>query len=324
MEKEKIYLKEFFKQQACLAYISSFYHEDGYCHLKREDFAKFLNIKKIDDTSNMIKKLSNSGAISNETIQGYCLRIKLLNKNQGCPDFILRNDLPFYVRGFLYCIKDCEIPNRKVDQIKVYSKFFNIEKKKLERVLYDTNSSLNIGDILSSYKNIEFDFKNLNDRFVYTKYGFYYKNSVKEFHCNYCGSLLNRFNSRHISYMCCDECTDLLKIDLDALSNILYNRSKKNSLNYSFEYNLTTEYIKFILTNQGLKCAYSGLNFDLFDLNALPTIDRIDSSKGYITGNIVIARNDINKMKSNYSLDHFKMLVNSVSKKIGGTEGVCL
>ena len=167
MEKEKIYLKEFFKRKACVAYISSFYYDDGYCHFKREDFAKFLNIKKIDDTSNMIKKLVSDGYIQNETVSGYCMRIKILDKSYVCPDFILRDDLPFYVRGFLYCIKDCEIPKRKVDQIKIYSKFFNIEKKKMERVLYDTNSLLNIDEILDNYKTVEFDFKNLNDKFVY-------------------------------------------------------------------------------------------------------------------------------------------------------------
>ena len=79
-----------------------------------------------------------------------------------------------------------------------------------------------------------------------------------------------------------------------------------------------------LLNTQNYKCYYSGLDFNLSDVNGSPTIDRIDSSKGYIVGNIVIARNDINKMKSNYSFEHFKMLVNFVSKKIGGMEGVCL
>lgn len=51
------------------------------------------------------------------------------------------------------------------------------------------------------------------------------------------------------------------------------------------------------------KCYYSGISFSK---DYRPSVDRIDSSKGYIKGNIVICEDKINVMKSNLSIKEFK------------------
>lgn len=313
---ETNYLKEFFKQKSCAAFISSYYYKDGYCHLKREDLAKFLNVKKLDTTSIMINKLVKNNWISNKTVNGFYMRIKLLDKDLICPDFILNEELPLFVRGFLYCIKDCEIPKRKVDQIKIYSKFFEVEKRKIEKILYSTTKLLNINDILSNFDIIHFDLNNLYDNLNYSYNGFYYRKAAQDIYCKYCGSLLNNNNKYEKEYKCCKNCSDLLKTDSGIISSLLYKRSKHNSVNYDFDYSIDKKYLSDILIEQNFKCAYSGLDFDLFDTIGVPTVDRIDSNKGYVKGNVSIVRCDVNKMKSDYNLDRFKLLIKSLNNNI--------
>ena len=79
-----------------------------------------------------------------------------------------------------------------------------------------------------------------------------------------------------------------------------------------------------MLIKQDYKCAYSGLEFDLNDINGTPSVDRIDSSKGYVIGNVAIVRTDINKMKNNYFMDLFKKLVCAAADNFNRMEGACL
>ena len=94
----------------------------------------------------------------------------------------------------------------------------------------------------------------------------------------------------------------------------LYKNSKHNSKNYDFEYNITPEYIQEILEKQNYKCAYSGITFssDRKDKYTYPTIDRIDSNKGYVKGNICICTQFVNTMKNNATVDQFKDIITKI------------
>jgi hypothetical protein len=48
------------------------------------------------------------------------------------------------------------------------------------------------------------------------------------------------------------------------------------------------------------------------------SIDRIDSSKGYIEGNIQWVHKDINFMKRTYSQEYFVQMCKLVSNNVGG------
>lgn len=80
-----------------------------------------------------------------------------------------------------------------------------------------------------------------------------------------------------------------------------YNYSNKN--NIKKELDITEEYLNEMYKAQEGKCYYSGIPFSK---DYRPSVDRIDSSKGYIKGNIVICEDKINVMKSNLSIKEFK------------------
>jgi hypothetical protein len=87
------------------------------------------------------------------------------------------------------------------------------------------------------------------------------------------------------------------------------------------EFNLSFESVKTLLKFQ--TCYYTGRKFD----NEGPyarSIDRIDSSKGYIEGNVVSCTVDINGKKSNLSDDEIELLYNKIvlhKKKVGEDPG---
>lgn len=77
------------------------------------------------------------------------------------------------------------------------------------------------------------------------------------------------------------------------------------------DFNLTIEYIGDLLEAQNYKCSLSGLPIDVSSKTA--SLDRIDSSKGYIEGNLQWLHKDINMMKRHYSEDYFIYLCKLVS-----------
>lgn len=87
------------------------------------------------------------------------------------------------------------------------------------------------------------------------------------------------------------------------LSNIKCRARNKN-----LKYNLDTKYMYEILQKQEFKCALSGVILELQNSstnktteNNTASIDRIDSSKGYIKGNVQWVHKRVNIMKNNLS-----------------------
>ena len=93
----------------------------------------------------------------------------------------------------------------------------------------------------------------------------------------------------------------------------------QSAMDRKLEFNLSFESVKTLLKFQ--TCYYTGRKFD----NEGPyarSIDRIDSSKGYIEGNVVSCTVDINGKKSNLSDDEIELLYNKIvlHKKKAGEE----
>lgn len=83
----------------------------------------------------------------------------------------------------------------------------------------------------------------------------------------------------------------------------------QSAMDRKLDFNLSFESVKTLLKFQ--TCYYTGRKFD----NDGPygrSIDRIDSSKGYIEGNVVSCTVDINGKKSNLSDDEIEFLYNKI------------
>ena len=98
----------------------------------------------------------------------------------------------------------------------------------------------------------------------------------------------------------------------------------RNCKKRNFEFNLTSEYLNNLWILQNKKCPYTGVDLILNthskrnkDYRYTASLDRIDSSKGYIEGNVHFVSLSINLMKNSMSekmlLEFLKIIANKYS-----------
>lgn len=93
-----------------------------------------------------------------------------------------------------------------------------------------------------------------------------------------------------------------------------------------YEFNITKEYIWDLFLKQDRKCALSGLDLCFWVRGTKGTeqtasLDRIDSKKGYIEGNVQWVHKDINLMKNKFEVEKFKNLCRKVASHCYNTNG---
>ena len=96
---------------------------------------------------------------------------------------------------------------------------------------------------------------------------------------------------------------------------------KKGARNRNIEFNVSIEYIWDLFEKQNKKCALTGIDITIsetwtkFASNEwTASLDRIDSNKGYIEGNVWWIHKIVNKMKNNLDLEEFKHWCLLISK----------
>ncbi len=83
-----------------------------------------------------------------------------------------------------------------------------------------------------------------------------------------------------------------------------FNSIKRSAASRKLEFNITIEYLWALLTKQNKKCALSGIDLCFSETRKnknkkrTVSVDRIDSSKGYIEGNVQWVHKTINIMKN--------------------------
>jgi hypothetical protein len=86
------------------------------------------------------------------------------------------------------------------------------------------------------------------------------------------------------------------------------------------ELSVTKEDVWNLFLKQNRKCALSGLDLSFptvsKDKSWTASLDRIDSSKGYIEGNIQWVHKDINMMKRTYDNQHFINMCKLIANKM--------
>ena len=92
------------------------------------------------------------------------------------------------------------------------------------------------------------------------------------------------------------------------ISGSYWGKVKKGALRRSIQFSISLEYAWKLFKEQDRRCYLSGLplRFRTYkNRDQTASLDRIDSSKGYIQGNIAWAHKDVNVMKGLMNKDYF-------------------
>ena len=86
-----------------------------------------------------------------------------------------------------------------------------------------------------------------------------------------------------------------------------FHKLKGCALKRNLDFQLTREYLDELFEKQDKKCVYT--KYDLFfgnnQIRGTASLDRIDSSKGYIEGNVQWVHKDVNTIKWDLSHNRF-------------------
>lgn len=103
-----------------------------------------------------------------------------------------------------------------------------------------------------------------------------------------------------------------------------YSRVKQSAKNRKIEFEVDIEYIWKLLKEQNFTCKLSGLKIKLVGSKyknhqklTTASLDRIDSSKGYIQGNLQWVHKDVNFMKQEYNQEYFLEICYLIYKTTG-------
>lgn len=92
------------------------------------------------------------------------------------------------------------------------------------------------------------------------------------------------------------------------LAQSKFSHIKYSAIKRGLEFSISIEYTWNLYVKQDGKCFYTKKELDLKTRNSGPmtaSLDRIDSSKGYVEGNVVWVHKDVNIMKNQYSHNYF-------------------
>ncbi len=122
-----------------------------------------------------------------------------------------------------------------------------------------------------------------------------------------CGKCPKPKGNKHTEWKGCGE-----------LSKHLFNTYKNSAISRNLQFNVTIEYLWDLFLKQNKKCALTGWDIHFppsykENSNKTASPDRIDSSKGYIEGNIQWVHQDVNYMKSNINNDYFLKICKAIA-----------
>lgn len=110
------------------------------------------------------------------------------------------------------------------------------------------------------------------------------------------------------------------EISLDFYNHIRRAAAKPQRYREVKEFTVTLEYLWELYLKQNRQCALSKLPIGFNEREGSrgrrcsASLDRIDSSKGYVEGNVQWVHKHINIMKNKYELDYFVKLCNLVAQ----------
>lgn len=95
----------------------------------------------------------------------------------------------------------------------------------------------------------------------------------------------------------------------EEISSTKYSEYKRNAKRRNIQFDISIQEMWNVFLNQNKKCALTGepISFqkNTRDSNSTASLDRIDSKKGYVIGNVRWILKDLNYMKLDFSDEHF-------------------
>ena len=101
----------------------------------------------------------------------------------------------------------------------------------------------------------------------------------------------------------------------DVLRKSFAHKYKTNAELRGINWEVSFEYLADLLILQDFKCALSDIPIDAMGISNNASLDRIDSSKGYVEGNVQWVTSKVNMMKQHYSQQDFIDVCVAVAKK---------
>jgi len=146
-----------------------------------------------------------------------------------------------------------------------------------------------------------------------------------------CGSgivtYINASHSKSKKHKGCEKCSRFqTSKGYQLISGQYWSTIRNSATTRNLEFNITMEYVWDLYIKQERKCNLSGMEIE-FEPNSIhnrkidnrtkktASLDRIDSSLGYIEGNVQWVHKDINRMKNKYNNDYFIEICKKIWEK---------
>lgn len=265
-----------------------------------------------------LKELCKEGELENHTVNGFYSRYKVISP-EACPNFIFDDTLTPGQKLFLIkCMNN--LPDFEPRPAREVYRFINAsnatQTSKMMSVIKGTGRT--IFEILNNTEEIHKFPTHEKYETLKTEFGYQIQTSIvqsnKEYKCQYCGTTNKQdFNRSHIT---CKHCEAERK-KLSALSTpakFLYDKAIRGfrKKTYIENFTITEKDIQEQLIRQNNLDYYTRKELAVEDMS----LDRLDSSKGYIPGNIVITHKTINVMKNDLSVKEFKQMIEAIHNNI--------
>lgn len=104
------------------------------------------------------------------------------------------------------------------------------------------------------------------------------------------------------------------------ISGHMWSNIRNSAKQRDLEFHINIIYTWNLFLQQNRKCVFTGLELKFkkhYKDDTTASLDRIDSSKGYIEGNVQWIHKDVNKMKQDFSDEYFIYICNLISNKRG-------
>ena len=264
-----------------------------------------------------LKELCTENELENCTVNGFYSRYKIASPTV-CPNFIFDDSITPGQKLFLIrCMNT--LPDYEPRPAKDVNRFLNGTSGQTSKMMSTIKSKgKTIFEILNNIEEIHKSPSHEEYAVIKTEFGYQIQTAVmqskEEYRCQYCGTTNKQdFYRSHIT---CKHCMAERK-KLSALSvpaKFIYNKARDGFRQRAQikDFTITEKDIQEQLLKQNNVDYYTGKELTVEDMS----LDRLDSSIGYVPGNIVITHKVINIMKNSLSIKEFKEYIEALYNNI--------